>query len=154
MNKTWPGWIQIWPKHRIYLPYSSRNCFESFKYSEKRIASIHENFITCTCIHRFSTRKRIPPPLVFHCPFSTVECSVGYNQYYSSLLECNFESAAKPQYKTRWGLGRVCVTGMYRSIEQVKFPKFQTRIFGEWKTPIHNAHANSYLYIWAIRFFS
>ena len=31
--------------------------------------------------------------------------------------------------KTRGGLGRVCATGMYRSIEHVKFPKFQTGIF-------------------------
>ena len=37
--------------------------------------------------------------------------------------------------KTRGGLGRVCATGMYRSIEHVKFPKFQTRIFVEWKAP-------------------
>ena len=35
--------------------------------------------------------------------------------------------------KTRGGLGRVCATGMYRSIEHVKFPKFQTGIFVEWK---------------------
>ena len=27
--------------------------------------------------------------------------------------------------KTRGGLGRVCATGMYRSIEHAKFPKFQ-----------------------------
>ena len=45
MNTTKPGWIQIWPKHRIYLPYSSRNCFESFEYSEKRIVSIYEKFL-------------------------------------------------------------------------------------------------------------
>ena len=39
--------------------------------------------------------------------------------------------------KTRGGLGRVGATGMYRSIEQVKFPKFQTGIFVEWKAPIY-----------------
>ena len=33
------------------------------------------------------------------------------------------------------GLGRVCETGMYRSIEHVEFPKFQTGIFVEWKAP-------------------
>ena len=38
--------------------------------------------------------------------------------------------------KTRAGLGRVCATGMYRSIEHVKFPKFQTGIFDEWKAPV------------------
>ena len=38
--------------------------------------------------------------------------------------------------KTRGGLGRVCATGMYRSTEHVKFPKFQTGIFVEWKAPI------------------
>ena len=35
----------------------------------------------------------------------------------------------------RGGLGRVCATGMYRSIEHVEFPKFQTGIFVEWKAP-------------------
>ena len=35
--------------------------------------------------------------------------------------------------QTRGGLGRVCATGMYRSIAHVEFPKFQTRIFVEWK---------------------
>ena len=42
-----------------------------------------------------------------------------------------------PVYKnnnqTRGGLGRVCVTGMYSSTGHVKFPKFQTGIFVEWK---------------------
>ena len=36
----------------------------------------------------------------------------------------------------RDGLGRVCATGMYRFIGHVKFPKFQTRIFVEWKAPL------------------
>ena len=35
--------------------------------------------------------------------------------------------------KTRGGFCRVCATEMYRSIEHVKFPKFQTAIFVEWK---------------------
>ena len=35
--------------------------------------------------------------------------------------------------QTRGGLGRVCATGMYRSIAHVEVPKFQTRIFVEWK---------------------
>ena len=39
-NKTWLN--TNWLKHRIYLPNSSRNCFE---YSEKRIRSIHKNFL-------------------------------------------------------------------------------------------------------------
>ena len=38
--------------------------------------------------------------------------------------------------QTRGGLGRVCATGMYRSIEHVEFPKFQTGIFVEWKAPL------------------
>ena len=38
--------------------------------------------------------------------------------------------------KTRGGLGRVCATGMYRSIEHLRFPKFQTGIFVEWKAPL------------------
>ena len=37
--------------------------------------------------------------------------------------------------KSRGGLGRVCATGIYRSIELAKFPKFQTGIFVEWKAP-------------------
>ena len=44
-NKAWL--ITSWPKHRIYLPNTSRNCFESFEYSEKRIASIRQNLL-CT----------------------------------------------------------------------------------------------------------
>ena len=38
--------------------------------------------------------------------------------------------------KTRGGLGRVCETGMYRSIEHLKFAKFQTGIFVKWKAPL------------------
>ena len=38
--------------------------------------------------------------------------------------------------KTRGGLGWVCATGMYCSIEHAKFPKFQTGIFVEWKVPL------------------
>ena len=44
--------------------------------------------------------------------------------------------ACKNNNQVRGGLGRVCATGMYRSIEHVKFPKFQTRIFVEWKAPV------------------
>ena len=44
-----------------------------------------------------------------------------------------------PTYKnnnqTRGFLGRVCVTGMYRSVGHVKFPKCQIGIFVEWKAP-------------------
>ena len=43
--------------------------------------------------------------------------------------------------QTRGGLGRVCATGMYRSIEHVKFPKFQTGIFVEWQAAIHQPTA-------------
>ena len=42
-----------------------------------------------------------------------------------------------PAYKNNnqmhGGLGRVCATRMYCSIGQMKFPKFQTGIFVEWK---------------------
>ena len=45
-----------------------------------------------------------------------------------------------PAYKNnnqmRGGLGRVCVTGMYRSIWHLEFPKIQTRIFVQWKAPL------------------
>ena len=30
---------------------------------------------------------------------------------------------------------QVCATGMYRSTEHAKFPKFQTAIFVEWEVP-------------------
>ena len=95
-----------------------------------------QEFFTFTCIHRLSTRNRIPPPLVFHRPFSTVECSLGYKPYLFSLLERNYESLPRSHNnKKRGGLGRVSATGMYRSIEHLKFPKFQTGIFVEWKAP-------------------
>ena len=134
-NKAWLN--TNWLKHRIYLPYSSRNCFQSFEYSEKRIASIHKNFLPSLAFRaRLSTRNRIPPPLVFHRPFSTVECSLGYKPYLFSLLERNYESLPRSHNnKKRGGLGRVSATGMYRSIEHLKFPKFQTGIFVEWKAP-------------------
>ena len=93
-------------------------------------------FFTFTCFHRLSTRNRIPPPLVFHRPFSTVECSLGYKQYLLfSFRVYKFWVCCEGTNKTRGGLGRVCATGMYRSIEHVKFPKFQTGIFVEWKAP-------------------
>ena len=38
------------------------------------------------------------------------------------------ESTSGPQ-------GQVCATGMYRSIEHVEFPEFQTGIVIEWKAP-------------------
>ena len=41
----------------------------------------------------------------------------------------------KNNKQTRGCLGLVCATGMYRSIGHVKFPKFQTGIFVEWKAP-------------------
>ena len=44
--------------------------------------------------------------------------------------------AYKNNNQTRGGLGRVCATGMYRSIGHVEFPKFQTGIFVEWKAPV------------------
>ena len=52
-----------------------------------------------------------------------------------------FSSTAllRPAYKynnqTRGGVGRVCATGIYRSIGRVEFSKFQTGMFIEWKEP-------------------
>ena len=43
--------------------------------------------------------------------------------------------AFKNNNQTHGGLGRVCATGMYRSIGHVEFPKFQTGIFVDWKAP-------------------
>ena len=45
--------------------------------------------------------------------------------------------AYKNNNQTRGSLGRVCATGMYRSIGlwQVELPKFQTGIFVGWKAP-------------------
>ena len=42
----------------------------------------------------------------------------------------------------RGGLGQVCATGMYRSIGQVEFPKFQTGIFVKWKALINSRLTN------------
>ena len=35
----------------------------------------------------------------------------------------------------RGGLGQVRAAGMYNSIGHVKFPKFKTGIFSQWKAP-------------------
>ena len=43
--------------------------------------------------------------------------------------------AYKNNNQTLGGSGRVCATGMYRSIGHVTFPKFQTGIFVEWNAP-------------------
>ena len=40
--------------------------------------------------------------------------------------------------QTWGGLGQVCVTGMYLSVGHVKFPKFQTGIFVECKSPLNS----------------
>ena len=50
--------------------------------------------------------------------------------------------------QTRGGLGQVCATGMYRSIRQLKFPKFQTGIFVEWKAPNHGFHRQKFPGFW------
>ena len=42
----------------------------------------------------------------------------------------------KNNNQTRAGLGRVCATGMFRSIWHVEFPRLQTRIFVERKAPL------------------
>ena len=90
MNTTKPGWIQIWPKHRIYLPYSSRNCFESFEYPEKRIASIHENFLPSLAFILFACKnmafytKQDNSAFSFPQPtLPTVKCPRGYRIYFS-----------------------------------------------------------------------
>ena len=133
-NKAWLN--TNWPKHRIFLPYSSgirlrivRIFWETYRFNSRE-------FFTFTCFHRLSTRNRIPPPLVLHRPFSTVECSLGYKQYLLfSFRVYKFWVCCEGTNKTRGGLGRVCATGMYRSIEHVKFPKFQTGILLNGKRP-------------------
>ena len=55
---------------------------------------------------------------------------------------------------TRGGLGPVCEAGMYRFFEHVKFPKFQTGIFVEWKAPLvaqGGTVSHYYMYILVIR---
>ena len=42
--------------------------------------------------------------------------------------KCGANQTSGPQ-------GQVCATGMYRSIEHVEFPEFQTGIVIEWKAP-------------------
>ena len=47
-----------------------------------------------------------------------------------------FYPAYKNNNQMRGGLGRVCATRMYHSVGHMKFPKFQTGIFVEWKVPL------------------
>ena len=54
-------------------------------------------------------------------------CCPQYRSFVSCLQENN--------NNRRGGLGRVYATGMYHYIGHVKFPKFQTEIFVEWKAP-------------------
>ena len=67
-----------------------------------------------------SVRLKCSFPFDDCCPVSTALLYPGYQH----------------NKQTGDGLGQVCATGMYRSIGQVKFPKFQTGIFIEWKTLI------------------
>ena len=60
--------------------------------------------------------------------------SLSIRQIYSPSTALSYP-AYKNNNQTRGGLGRVCVTRMYRSIGHVEFPKFQTGIFVEWKAP-------------------
>ena len=60
-----------------------------------------------------SVRRKCSFPFHNCCPVSTALLYPAY-QY---------------NKQTRGGLGQVCATGMYRSIGQVEFPKFQTGIF-------------------------
>ena len=72
--------------------------------------------------------------------------SVGWTEMSPSIWQIVVSStgplypACKNNKETRGGLGRVCVTGMYRSIWHVEFPKFQTGIFVEWKA--HKVNEN------------
>ena len=60
--------------------------------------------------------------------------SVGWTEMFLSIWQ-NCCPACKNNNQARGGLGRVCAPRMYRSIEHVKFQKFQTGIFVEWKVP-------------------
>ena len=53
-------------------------------------------------------------------------CCPQYHSFVFSLQE----------NQTCSGLGWVCATRMYHSTGHMEFPKFQTRIFVEWKVPI------------------
>ena len=72
--------------------------------------------------------------------------SVGWTEMSLSIWQIVVLSAAplypacKNNKETPGGLGRVCVTGMYRTIWHVEFPKFQTGIFVEWKA--HKVNEN------------
>ena len=72
--------------------------------------------------------------------------SVGWTEMSLSIWQIVVLSTAplfpacKNNKETRGGLGRVCVTVMYRSIWHVEFPKFQTGIFVEWKA--HKVNEN------------
>ena len=74
------------------------NCFESFEYSEKRIASIHTNFLP-SLIHEIGFLR-----LQFStAPFRQSSVLSGVNSIYFSLLERNYECAAKQKSQNaRW----------------------------------------------------
>ena len=56
--------------------------------------------------------------------------------------------AYKNNHQTRGGLGQVCATRMYRSTGQVKFLKFQTGIFVEWKALNPGFHRQMFPGFW------
>ena len=84
-------------------------------------------------------RNIMGPPLKPVCSFRLVgpKCPLPFDKIVipsSALLYPAYTN----NNQTRGGLGQVCVTGMYLSVGHVKFPKFQTGIFVEWKSPLNS----------------
>ena len=84
-------------------------------------------------------RNIMGPPLKPVCSFRLVgpKCPLPFDKSVipsSALLHPAYTN----NNQTRGGLGQVCVTGMYLSVGHVKFPKFQTGIFVECKSPLNS----------------
>ena len=89
-------------------------------------------FFTFTCIHTLPLRKC---GFVHETGFFRLQFSTAPFRQPSVLTVFTFLFQSVILSLLRGGLDRVCTTGMYRYTEHVKFPKFQTGIFVEWKAP-------------------
>ena len=86
-------------------------------------------------------------------------CCPQYRSFVSCLQKKRKKRKEKKNNQTRGGLGRVCVTGMYRCIGHVDFPKFQIGVFVKWKAPpicpkwtvkfFHSTRTTNMIWFWS-----
>ena len=106
----------------------SRNQFGTVHQMERTISVWSDRNIRDQ-LWRWSTLTNLVILVGPKCPFPFYKIVVPS----TALLYPSYES----NNQTRGGLAcRVCATEMYPSIGPVKFPKFQTEVFVEWKTPL------------------